>query len=154
MLAAVCAGSVVAWALRLFTHARPVPVAAAQAGRLDVEALAALAPRAFQAGAQAVRDEHLRLVGVIGGGARAGAALISVDGKPARAVRVGAEAFPGVRLESTGFDHAALRRNGERIELKLAPPPLTAPATAQPGQSPIPLSLALPLPGSGVGARP
>ena len=153
VLAAVCAATVAAWALRLLVHPRPVPAGAARAERLDVDALAALAPRAFQAVAQPARDQHLRLLGVIGGGARAGAALISIDGKPARAVAVGAEASPGVRLESTGFDHAALRRDGARIELKLAPPPREA-GLAGPGSVQPPLSLPFPLPPAVPGPQP
>ena len=147
LLAAACAGSAVAWTLRLMAHPSAVPIAAGQAGRTDIDALAAQAPAAFHAVTKEVSggDKRLQLLGVIGGGARAGSALISVDGKPPRAVAVGEDAAPGLRLESTGFDHAALRRDGTRINLKVAP---QSPGALPVAPMTLPASMPLPLPGN------
>ena len=60
-------------------------------------ALGAAAPATDRASAPAL-SSRLSLVGVVRAGSRDGAALIAVDGKPARAVRVGAEVEPGLYL--------------------------------------------------------
>jgi general secretion pathway protein C len=60
-------------------------------------ALGAAAPAADRASAPALTS-RLSLLGVVRAGSRDGAALIAVDGKPARAVRVGAEVEPGLYL--------------------------------------------------------
>ena len=60
-------------------------------------ALGAAAPATDRTSAPAL-SSRLSLVGVVRAGSRDGAALIAVDGKPARAVRVGAEVEPGLYL--------------------------------------------------------
>ena len=70
-------------------------------------------------------SSRLSLVGVVRAGARDGAALIAVDGKAARAVRVGAEVEPGLyllalepRLARLGPD----RQGTESVVLELPRP--------------------------------
>lgn len=70
---------------------------------------------------------RLSLQGVVRAGTREGAALISVDGKPARAVRVGAEVEPGLYLLALEPRRASLgpEPNGqESLALELPRPKL------------------------------
>ena len=73
-------------------------------------------------------SSRLSLVGVVRAGARDGAALIAVDGKAARAVRVGAEVEPGLYLLALEPRRASLGadpRGAETLALELPKP--TAP---------------------------
>ncbi len=151
LLAFAAAASIGYWGLRLLARPLPVPADAREVGRLDADTLAAAAPRLFGAAASghekaAAAPARFRLWGVIGGGSQAGAALIGVDGKPPRAVAVGAEVAQGVRLDSTAYGQAVLQQDGARIELKVQPnpgapstPTLAGPAAfAQPQTAPAP----------------
>ena len=128
VLAFACAASAGYWGLRLLARPIQVPADARDVGRLDVESLAAAAPRLF-GNAAAVRLQgpaapaRFRLWGVIGGGSQAGSALIGVDGKPPRAIAVGDAVAPGVHLESTAYGEAVLVQDGVRLVLKLQPVP-------------------------------
>lgn len=106
----------VAWGLPLFTRSTPVPAdaslaaatAPAGAGLARLLGQPPVAPVVEQA--PLVADSRFQLLGVVAPG-RAGAsglALISVDGKPARAVGVGRELEPGLRLLSVGHRQVAL----------------------------------------------
>jgi general secretion pathway protein C len=133
LLAFAAAASVGYWGLRLLARPLPVQADAREVGRLDADTLAAAAPRLFGAAGTArekaaTAPARFRLWGVIGGGSQAGAALIGVDGKPPRAVAVGAEVAQGVRLDSTAYGQAVLQQDGARIELKVQPNP-GAPST-------------------------
>ncbi|MBW4046545.1 MAG: general secretion pathway protein GspC [Proteobacteria bacterium] len=151
LLAFAAAASIGYWGLRLLARPLPVPADARQVGRLDTDTLAAAAPRLFGTAASAhekaaAAPARFRLWGVIGGGSQAGAALIGIDGKPPRAVAVGAEVTPGVWLDSTAYGQAVLQQDSARTELKvqpnLGPPSIPtvggAAAYAQPQSSPSP----------------
>ena len=140
LLAFGIAASGTGWSLRLLARQQPVPAGALPAGRLDVDALAAAAPLLFgdheaEVKTASNRPSRFELLGVIGGGSQAGAALIRVDGHPPRAVAVGAAAAPGVTLLSTGWRKVWLRDGDARIELDMpvradsASPPSAGAAT-------------------------
>lgn len=62
------------------------------------------------------RSGNLNLVGAVAG---EGIALIAIDGRPARAYRVGAELVPGVRLASVGVRQVEVERGGGKEALRL-----------------------------------
>ncbi len=106
------------WALALSPRAEgPAPVAAPQAPAVDPQAVA----RLLGAGAEASAGDaapapqapaRFRLLGVLSGTASGGgAALIAVDGKPAKPFRLGAEVEPGLVVQSLS-----------RREVHLGPP--------------------------------
>ncbi len=150
---ALAAGSAAWWALQWDGARRPVdvPVAAtaAAAPALDVAAVA----RALgaQPGAAAPADSNvagrLALQGVLTHGA-GGAALIALDGQPARPLRVGAVLDGlegGWTLRAVTPSAAVLAAHGRELRLELPPPderprpqaaalprPVAAPAAAAP----------------------
>ena len=161
LLAFAAAASLGYWGLRLLARPLPVPADARQVGRLDTDTLAAAAPRLFGAAAAArekaaAAPARFRLWGVIGGGSQAGAALIGVDGKPPRAVAVGAEVAQGVRLDSTAYGQAVLQQDGARIELKVQPLPgaPSLPAVGGPAAFAQPQTGPAPGPAAGPGFLP
>ena len=102
---AMAAASLTWWGLRLWGGAAPVaPVAqtvAASTAVADPAALARLlgaAPATTAAAPVAVN--RFILLGVMASPSRQGAALIAVDGKPARAYRVGSKVDEGLVLEA------------------------------------------------------
>ncbi len=114
------------WAMRVFT---PVPVlpAAPQPSRAPPPD-AALAGRMFGAlgGGPALLPD-IRVSGVFAAGPDS-SAVIAVGGRQPRAVLLGQEVAPGVRLVAVRADRVVLERAGVRAEF--AVPPLAA---AQPG---------------------
>ena len=62
---------------------------------------------------------RLRLLGVVAGRDGLGAALISVDGQPAKPVRLGGVVVDGVRLLSLGARHAEVGDDAGRTRLAL-----------------------------------
>ncbi len=137
LLTFATAASAGIWGLQLLAGLDPVPHGAMQAGRLDAITLAEAAPMLF-GGPEAVASQpvaavsRFTLLGVIGGGDKAGAALIGVTGKAPRAVAVGAQVEPGVTLLDTGFDQALLRERDSRVELRMPRrTPYVAPAAPQ-----------------------
>ena len=92
-LAALAAGSAVYWVLKW--PAAPAPASAAEAPAQATVDTAAVA-RALGGGAAPVAaavapaSSRFSLAGVVAGGEHHGAALIAVDGKPAKPYRVGA----------------------------------------------------------------
>ncbi len=114
------------WAMRVFT---PVPVlpAAPQPTRAPPPD-AALAGRMFGAlgGGPALLPD-IRVSGVFAAGPDS-SAVIAVGGRQPRAVLLGQEIAPGVRLVAVRADRVVLERAGVRAEF--AVPPLAA---AQPG---------------------
>lgn len=128
---ALAAGSAVFWALKLAGGGRaievPVPPArpiapvdpAAIARLLGSSPLAAAAAMPAPAVSLASR---FQLVGVAAGvRSGAGAAVISVDGKPARPFRVGATIEEGVVLQSVRGRQAVLASGGTQVTLELPP---------------------------------
>ncbi len=139
--AAVLAGAV-AWGLPLFTGSTPVPPgtslaapaapAGAGLGRLLGQAPAAPVLEA----PVVVADSRFRLLGVVAprrGGA-SGLALISVDGKPARAVTVGRELEPGLRLLTVGHRQVELGATTGAPAVTLTLPALAEAQRGRPGE--------------------
>jgi general secretion pathway protein C len=177
-----CAASAVAWGLRLSGHTLGVPahaqlLAPQHSQRGDPMRLFSQPPVAEQAAAP-VQSSRFRLVGVVapvqvgaakaGGQARpargdaVGVALLSTDGKPARAYRVGAPVDGGWVLQAVGRRSASLGPAGGvaalQLELPALPPAATGslPAAVQDGAAPMPApaptSAAVPVPAGLSGA--
>jgi len=132
---ALAAASALAWGLKVFVRPQPAPPQAqlaepAGALRGDLTRLLGVdpAPVVTAAAPEPAADERFDLVGVVSPrsaqAAREGLALIAVDGKPARAYRVGAVVEGANVLQSVSARGATLGpRNGEPvISLTLAPP--------------------------------
>ncbi len=142
---ALVVASAVAWALRLGGRATPVPAQAVTAlpsaaqggdfsrvfGQPPVVAVAANEP--------VLADSRFKLVGVVAprGERRGGLALISVDGKPARALRVGREVEPGLTLVAVNHRGAELGRAGAPSML-LELPALPEAQRGRPGDLAVP----------------
>ena len=146
LLVFACAALATQWALRLLAPTRPVPAGALQEGADAVGTLAAEGARLFgdKPGPRPQAPTRYRLYGVIGGGDRAGAALIGIGGEPAKAYAVGSLLAPGVRLVSTGFGRAEIEQRGLRSVLSTRPGagggeamPRSAPASLQPMGGPV-----------------
>ena len=101
---ALAVGSAFYWGMRLTASTGPsaAPPQPAQPTTTDSAAVArllgVLAPNPVM---QASLASRFSLQGVVGGGPGGGAALISIDGKPAKAVPVGAAVEEGLILQST-----------------------------------------------------
>lgn len=145
---AAVAASGVYWGLRLFTQPTPVPAGAAvavaaapAAGNLN--RLLGEPPAAPVAGESPppVADSRFRLVGVVAprGAAASGLALISVDGKPPRAVAVGRELEPGLRLLAVSHRQAELGVTRGAPAMTLALPPLAEAQRGRPGEGAAPV---------------
>lgn len=160
---AAAAASAVAWALQLLADAPKVPRGAlvADAARSlsgDVTRVLGIdaAPAAPAASAAPAPDARFQLVGVaapraVGAGGREGVALIAIDGKPARAYRVGAVVeAPDLVLKRVGSRVAELARSGGGPSIALEIPP---PAAAATGQLAAAESAAGTSPAPGAGAR-
>jgi general secretion pathway protein C len=123
--------------------ARPVPA-------VNVIELARVlgAPPETLNGVAAGLAQRFRLAGVIASASGRGAALLSMDGQPARTFLVGAEIASGLWLQSVGPGEAMLAASVEgpvMATLRVAELP---PATAAPAATP------MPGPGAGVAPEP
>lgn len=111
---ALAAASVLYWGLRLsssrgITLAPAQTVAATTVNPLAVaRILGATAPTEAQAAAPISLSSRFALQGVVAGSPGGGAALISVDGKPARPYRVGSSVEEGLILRSANARQATL----------------------------------------------
>ena len=114
---AAAGASVVFWGMRLSAPASgtPAPVVLATPAAPDALALARLlgaapsAPGAAPAAPVASLSSRFALIGVLSGRrSGGGAALIAVDGKPAKPFRVGAEVDQGLVLQTLGPRQAQL----------------------------------------------
>ncbi|TFW06578.1 hypothetical protein E4K72_10040, partial [Oxalobacteraceae bacterium OM1] len=137
----LCA-SVAYWGLQVFKPPlRPVAAPPRNAGP-DVPPDAAAALFGGRPGKVAVASNY-QLRGVILSGTAADSiAILSADGKPAQAVRVGTELVPGVKVKEVHRDYALLSDGGavKRVELPENAPSgqLTmSPATANPARPPV-----------------
>jgi general secretion pathway protein C len=132
---ALAAASAVYWGLKLWTQALPTPPQAVLAKTTTglqgdlTRLLGADSPVAVAAvAAEPVADNRFALLGVVSprsaGAAREGLALIAVDGKPAKAFRVGAKVDGEQVLQSVGARSASLGPAGgaTQIALNIAPP--------------------------------
>ena len=137
---ALVAGTALFWGLRLFVEAPQAPadavVAALDAGaRGDLTSILGPDPVALVQAAEPepVADARFQLIGVVSprGNAAAGQgfALIAVDGKPAKAYRVGAVVDGQTVLQSVRTRGAALGPRGGAVQVALAIAPPTAAAT-------------------------
>jgi general secretion pathway protein C len=159
---AAVAASAVAWGLAIFVQPPAAPrearvVDATLALRGDVTRVlgvdAAPAPAAADEAPAPVLDARFQLVGVVAprgseAGRREGVALIAVDGKPAKAYRVGATVEGQTVLKAVRARGAELgpRNGAPTIALEIPPP-----APAATGTLPPPAGLGG---GSGVMPRP
>jgi general secretion pathway protein C len=137
---ALVAGSALFWSLRLVVKAQAAPqgavVAQASSGtRGDLTRLFGVdaPPPAAVVAPTPVADARFQLIGVVtprgAGAGLEGVALIAVDGKPAKAYRVGATVTGTTVLQAVRQRGATLgqRDGGGQMALELAP--LPAPAT-------------------------
>jgi len=140
--AAVLAGAV-AWGLPLFTRSTPVPpgtslaAPAAPAGAGLVRLLGQAPAASVVEAPVVVADSRFRLLGVVAprAGAASGLALISVDGKPARAVGVGRELEPGLRLLRVGHREVELGATAGTPAVTLTLPALAEAQRGRPGET-------------------
>jgi general secretion pathway protein C len=152
------AASVVFWGLRLLVRPLPAPshalaVGDAAAMRGDLGRLLGAAPVAAAPDAPTAPElaSRFKLLGVMAPkpavtpASGAGYALIAVDGKPARAFRVGATLDSELVLQAVSLRSASIGPAEGATSVKLELPPLAAPATgtlpapgADPGVAPVP----------------
>lgn len=135
---ALVAGSALFWGLRLFVKAPQAPaqttVAELGAGaRGDLTRVFGPDPVAVVQAAEPepVADARFQLIGVVsprGGDSIQGLALIAVDGKPAKAYRVGSVVDGQTTLQSVRPRGAALGPRGGAVQvaLEIAPPAAAA----------------------------
>jgi general secretion pathway protein C len=113
VLWAAAAASVAYWALKLTASPAtgPVPAVTRQVQPPDPAAVARLlgfSPTAAPTAAAPSAASRFNLVGVVAGASGGGAALISVDGKPAKPFRVGAALDDSLVLQSVEGRRARL----------------------------------------------
>ena len=159
------AGSATYWGLRWWGEApqktlpvQPVPTLSIDSARV-ASALGARAASSTSAAAPIAPalSSRFKLLGVVAGRQGRGAALISVDGQPARPYRVGATVTDGVRVLSLGTRFAEVGGDGSKVRLDMpaqsaaqntAPgfvlPGPGVPAVASPAASNLPPSPAAP----------
>lgn len=141
--AAVLAGAV-AWGLPLFTQSTPVPAGASlavpsvPAGASLVRLLGQPPLEPVADAPVVIADNRFRLLGVVAPrpGRSSGLALISVDGKPARAVGVGRELEPGLRVLTVAHRQVELGAGGGSPSVTLSLPPLAEAQRGRPGDMP------------------
>ncbi len=132
---ALVAAAALFWGLRLFVNAPTVPsgtpvaaIGPAVHGDLTRLLGADPPPQVVAAAAEPAPDARFQLIGVVTpraqSAAREGVALIAVDGKPARAYRVGAVIEGQTILKSVAARGAMLgpRDGAPQVTLNLAPP--------------------------------
>ena len=138
----LAAGSALFWGLRLFVAAPPLPqrtpvASAAPVVRGDLTRLLGVdpPPPVAQAAAEPAPDARFQLVGVVAprsaAAAGEGLALIAVDGKPAKAYRVGALVDGQNVLKSVAARGATLGPldGAALVALNIAAPPVAATGT-------------------------
>lgn len=150
---ALVAASAVFWGLRLFTKALPVPpqtqVADAGTARGDLGRVLGVdaAPPIAAAAPEPTADARFTLVGVVSPRGTApghgGVALISVDGKPPKAYKLGAVVEGQNVLQAVSARGVSLGPRGGPASVALNIPPPQPPATGQ-----------LPAAGAGTPAAP
>ena len=166
---AAVAASVAAWGLRVASSPQPVPVhtvPVAESGALRGDVLrllgreAAAVRTAAAAPAATSQSSRFRLLGVVAprGDPESdlGLALIAVDGKPARPVRVGGKVEEGLLLLAVHRRGASLGpQDGAAtvtLELPERPPPSTG--TLAPSMVPMPTPTPTPMPAPPVVSAP
>lgn len=145
---AVVAASALFWGLKLMVKAPPAPAQVQVADGSDAlrgdltRLLGTDAPAPLAAGEPApAADARFNLLGVVSPrspqAAREGVALIAVDGKPAKAFRIGGVVDGQTVLQSVEPRGATLgpRDGPSQIALRIAPPAAAATGTLPPPQS-------------------
>jgi general secretion pathway protein C len=125
------------WAIKIVTPpppAAPPPLAAAPAREPD-PLLTARLLGLVQARQQAVAASSIQVMGLFAAGKHSSAVLV-VDGKPARAYRVGQEISPGTRLAEVQRDGVFVESGGARQELRMPARPGMAPLAAEVAPAP------------------
>lgn len=158
-------GCAVAWGLPLFTRATPVPggaslaIPAPPAGGSLVRLLGQPPVAPVVEEPEVAQSSRFQLLGVVaprsGGAGQGGLALIAVDGKPAKPVRVGREVEPGLKLLTVAHRQVELGAGpgAASVTLNLAPlpeaqrgrpegmapamPGMAAPMAGVPGAAPV-----------------
>ncbi|WP_427311718.1 type II secretion system protein N [Cupriavidus sp. H39] len=135
----------------------PVPKSArvAQTEAVETGAVATLFGGSAQRGPSNV--QLLGVVAELGGGASA--AIVSIDGAPAKAVRMGAELSPQIRLVEVRQRAVVIERNGVRQEIALplqaaatrAAPRAAGPLPTPPAGAAAPLATPMPPPAQAAG---
>lgn len=142
---AAVAAAAVYWGLRLFVRPQPVPAqavlasAAVPAGADLTRLLGAPPVQPPLQAAVLAADNRFRLLGVVAtrAGQASGLALVSVDGKPARALAVGRELEPGLRLLTVSQRQADFGVTRGAPTLTLSLPMLAEAARGRPGDAPL-----------------
>ena len=157
---AAVAAAAVFWALRLFVPGESTPTSSIPAPRpdvpqVDLSRLLGSAPPTAQAreatAAPAGRDGRFRLIGVVARDLGIGIALLSIDGKPGRAFRVGAPVDGDWVLQQVGLLSATLGPAGGTAALTLSLPPAQGAVRGAPNSGGAATgTVALPAPGGGV----
>ena len=155
-------GSAVAWGLPLFTHATPVPPGASLAapapppGGSLVRLLGQPPVAPVVAAPVVAQSSRVQLVGVVaprqGGGS--GLALIAVDGKPAKPVRVGREVEPGLRLLTVAHRQVELGPGPGATSVTLNLAPLPEAQRGRPDSMGAPMAAPMAVPGAFPGMAP
>lgn len=135
---ALVAGATVFWGMRLLVHARPAPANAVVVSEAtpvhgDLSRLLGAEPVAVVAAAPQM-STRFRLLGVMAAktgpqGVTPGVALISIDGKPARAFIAGATIEDQLVLQSVSLRSASIGPAEGATTFVLEIPPLPPPAT-------------------------
>ena len=127
VLVLALAVTITGWALDFTARRTPSePVRPVTVGNSAARTQAAdIAPIAFLFGALPGADgSNIKLVGVIAQGKRGqGVALLAVDGRPALALRAGAEIAAGVTLAEVRADRVLISRSGAIQEIRLPAKP-------------------------------
>lgn len=152
---ALAAASAVYWGLKFSAHPAPAgpAVAARTAPPVDPQAIARLlgaSPVAAAAAPVAPLASRFALLGVADQGSGHGAALVSVDGKPAKPYRVGMQLDEGIVLKSVAGRKAVLASTADGqpvLTLELPAPAAAAALSATrplAPQRPPPIPMAAP----------
>jgi len=152
---AAVAASAVYWGLHLFTPATPVPAQAQLAGTAApptanlARLLGAPPVQPVAEAAPVAAASRFALVGVVAprAGQSSGLALLSVDGKPARALGVGQLIEPGIQVLRVGHREVALGADRNAPAFTLSLPALPEPNRGRPGDA-APVAMAAPGPGA------
>lgn len=143
VLAALAAASAAVWGLRIAAPVQASSIAAVATPAVPPDAVAVARALGGAAGAgdssaavqaaPVLESARFALMGVVAQPNAKGAALVSVDGKPAKPYTVGAVVVDGWTLQSVQGRRATLARNGAEMVLELpalvqAPLGVSAPA--------------------------
>jgi general secretion pathway protein C len=127
--AAVACAMAAYWAIRLLAPA-PASAPMAPAAEITRDADPRLAARLLgdASGGQFALASNVQVYGVFAAG-KDSSAVVSVDGKPARAVFLGQDLAPGMRLVGVSGDRISIERDGVQSEA-MVPPLATARSSA------------------------